>query len=246
MDRALEEVVARVTDQVAKSPDLQALLLVGSTARGDRSEGSDIDFLALMKNESPWSVAVRDGGRHSWMDPSGFQIEIGYASVRRVRERMRVEADAGMPWRLQLFTEGRLLAGGGTEYERLVAEAEERYQQGPPQLTDQQRHWEGFDAWCRLRRLDAARDADEAALLGFDLLQQLIRLACRLAGVWQARSKDALQRISEVDGEIARLARDFLGAHGMRERTQILHRIAERLADQHDLELSGDYKSAPS
>ena len=158
---------------------------------------------------------------------------------------MMVEADGGMPFRLQLFTEGRLLAGGGPEYERLVAEANERYQQGPPPLTDQNRRWEGFDAWCRLRRLDAAGAGDGAALLGFDLLQHLIKLAFRLSGVWQTRSKDAIRRLGEVDGEIARLARDFLGTHKGHERTQILHRIAERLADQHHLELTGDYKSAP-
>ena len=66
-----------------------------------------------------------------------------------------------------------------------------------------------------------------------------------MTGVWQARRKGTLPRLAEVDAEIVRLARGFLRARSVDERTQMLHGTAQRLADRHELELSGDYKSGP-
>ena len=75
----IDDTVARVRDRMTHVPGLAALILIGSTARGDRQKNSDIDIVALIYDDAPWPVRFRDGAarlsstptesRSNWRSP---------------------------------------------------------------------------------------------------------------------------------------------------------------------------------
>src|SRR4051794_26418792 len=97
----LEEEIQRVITRAHELEGVVGVMLTGSAARGDMDENSDFDFLVLIDDAVPWPVPFRDGGRETYLDRTGRQVEIGFSTIARTRAKMAEGAARGIPFRAQ-------------------------------------------------------------------------------------------------------------------------------------------------
>lgn len=91
-----DRIVAQRLDELRADPDVLAVLLTGSVARGDQRPDSDIDLFALLREGTPKRVW------ETWRE--GILVECTARTESRVRETL-----ASDPKESYRFTEGRIL-----------------------------------------------------------------------------------------------------------------------------------------
>lgn len=240
------EVAQRQVERYQNLRNLVAILLIGSTARLERTPSSDVDIACLIDPAEPWVADVRDGGRHATVDESGLHVEVLLTSCARVERRMLAAANDGSALtvsghRLESLIDGQLLYGGGPAYQSLADRARVRWNEGPPGMTEQNRRWVGFEVWKMLHLwVEGLASPSDRLRRGVALLDYLLDLAFRLERQWAPVQKHLLRRVADLDTALERLAQEYLAAP---ESTDRLRAVAEYLADKHELALSGEYKS---
>lgn len=239
----LDSMSADVTDTVVQRyrdvGGLATILMIGSNARGDQDPSSDIDFMCLFDGASGWTMDVRDGGRHAWSEASKH-VEVLFSSFDRVRRLMLHDADFGKPFRLECVVESRVLWGGGDDFDRLKEEASARLALGPPELSDRDLQWEGYEIWCWLERVVAWEDAAASSLRGYQLLERMLELTYALNGKWRPPEKHLLRDLSDIDVRVLSLARGFLAEPNATD----ISALGRHLASEYGVPLTGRYRSA--
>lgn len=237
--------LAEVQRRVDAARPLAGLLLVGSAARGEMREHSDIDFNALVLHPSPWALPVRDGGREVFFNREGRQVELAFMSLDYVRRRMVEQASRGRRAALDWAEDGIVFAGGGEEFQALRSEAQTILAKGPPEMSANDRAWEIYDTWNLLKDvIDSADEEALCALLAPAAFQQLVRLFFRMSRVWEPRPSAVLTAIARASPEFSDIAHQFLGASTSAS-IERLQNMAEWLSANFGFQFDVPYQSRP-
>ena len=196
--------------------DLVAVILVGSGARRALTPHSDLDLIALVKGQDEGQEIIRVADRF---------VEIRYRGQKAVEEEL-----PHAPRLPPLLRKGRVLfehEGVGT---RLLDRAQQRFRQGPPpiSLNDRIR----LKAAC-LHWLGKAEDLMEQPavaqyLLGI-FLEELLAVFFRLRGFWLTSPADMLRFVSSRDHAMGDLVSRFLTAATLSERLELGRQLADVL-----------------
>jgi uncharacterized protein len=94
MNRDAIIAVIRSEETALKRAGVKSLALVGSSARGDRSEASDVDVLIDVADESGFSLMDRIGVMHLLGDALSLPVDVSRRDTLNplVRERMVEDA----------------------------------------------------------------------------------------------------------------------------------------------------------
>lgn len=242
---AIEGTLTSVRERMAHVPGLAVLMLVGSTARGDRQKNSDIDFAALMLDEAPWPVPFRDGGRETFLDPDGVQVELAFTTLKRLRQRMLDEAAEGRRARCDWVEDARVLLGGGVEFEQLRAEGVRILAAGPPSLSESELSWNCYEIWNLLKDVeDCLAEPANAAQLARPAYDAMVRFSFRLHRAWGPRPKAVLSALQLVDPAFHLLASRFLLADRAGPYASLLA-MRRYLAGRFNLDFEAPYLSPP-
>ena len=233
------EIANAVVEKYRGIEGLSTVLLIGSNARGDQEDSSDVDFMCVFSDAVDWPMDVRDGGRHAWCEATKH-VEVLFATTDRIRRLMLRDADAGKPYRMECVVEGCVLFGGDSSFAELKKEAAKRLASGPPELTARDRQWEGYEIWCGLERVGGWEDSAVSSLRGYQLLQRMLLLTYALNRKWRPADKHLLRDLPDVDEKVFSLARSYLEQPNPVD----LRRMAHHLGTEHAIRLTGTYKSA--
>ncbi len=205
-----EQVLAHALSYVRgkRGADLLAVILVGSGARRAFTPNSDIDLIVLVKGRDEADDLVRVGER---------VIEILYRDYRTV------EADlAHVPRLPPLLRKARILYDTDAMAAKLLDKANQRFRQGPPPLT--------LNEKIRLRaehsrRLGKVQDllqypatAEYLLTLFFD---DIVEAAFQLRGLWPTAPADTLRFLASRDAALVNLLDRFLTAPTPAERLAV-------------------------
>ena len=239
----IDDTVARVRDRMTHVPGLAALILIGSTARGDRQKNSDIDIVALIYDNALWPVPFRDGGRETFVDADGVQVELAFTTLGRLRQRMIDEAAEGRRARCDWVEDAALLLGGGGEFEQLRAEGRQLLAQGPPPLSDSDIAWSCYEIWNLVKDVeDCLAEPACAAQLARAPYDAMLRFCFRLHQAWEPRAKAVLQALETVDPALYELASRFLVANAADHYAALLA-MQRHLAESFNLDFHAPYIS---
>jgi predicted nucleotidyltransferase len=241
---SLETAIERVLKRAESIPGLAAVLLTGSAARGELLPNSDYDFLVLIEDHARWPMAFRDGGRESYIDDEGRQVEIGFGSVKRARAKIAETVAVGVPIRAEALVEARVLLRRGDAIDVLLDEARSVLDAGPPAIEYQDLLWECYDVWNQMKDLiDVSSDDATAALIAAPLFEHLLRFYFRLERRWLPRPRAMMPALCDADPEYHALALAYVGSATAGERIATLQSMMDYLARRFDLTFEAAYVS---
>lgn len=244
-DISLERLAAGLVAEVRELPGVKGILLVGSAATGTSTPNSDYDFLVLMDDSAPWPMSFRDGGRRSWIEDDGRQVEVAYSTIGRFRRRSAEEAAGGSCLRWSELASSRMLWTADDVVAALIAESREAVAAGPPPMERQDVLWECFDLWNQLKDVqDRLEDPRVVQVISAPTFAQFIRFFFRLERRWQPRLRDALAELARVDSAFHTLCVDFLEARSPQAQHQALIRMSSHLSTRFGLTFEAAYTSA--
>ena len=241
---SLQDAIDRTVERAGEISGVVAVLLTGSAARDELMPHSDYDFLVLIDDDVPWPMPFRDGGREAYIGEDGRQVEIGFGTLRRSREKIAETTAQGVPFRAEALVEGRMLVRHGDAVGWLVAEARTILEAGPPPIERQDLLWECYEVWNEMKDLlDVAADEPTAALIAPPLFEHLLRFYFRLDGRWLPRPKAMMARLAEANPGYHALAVGYVGAASTDKRTAALRAMMADLARRFDLVFEAGYTS---
>jgi len=201
--------------------ELEALLLLGSRARGDVGEESDVDLVGVRSRGKP-------EGRYELMD--GVPVELVMVSWAGLASILEGERDAR--W-CQLVSQYRWAAplwdptGQASAFLERVARIA---QAGPPPLSPAEMDHLGFELRHGARILARTQTSAVQQLVAAELARTVAYAALRLAGVWPPSLKRLFPALETADPELALLCRSLLVLD--EPPAAIVDRIARHLASR--------------
>jgi hypothetical protein len=192
--------------------DLLGVLATGSRIHGTPGPTSDLDLHVLIAQPRRQRRNIVLGG---------LEIEMFINPPFQIR---RYFGDRGMDE--HMFTFGRALYDPHGVVAKLRAEAQARWQAGPPAATDIWLH--RYAPADLLRDLEdiAASDEATANLLIARIVDQLIESHYRLNRRWSVKLKRRLTDLTGWDARAGQLARAALGGGPLAERRAALDQLA--------------------
>lgn len=177
--------------------DLLAVILVGSATRRALTPHSDLDLIALVKGQDERHEIIRVGER---------LIEIRY------RGHKTVEEDLQQVLRLPpLLRKGRILFEHELVATKLLEKANQRFRQGPPPLSLNEKIRLKAECWHWLGKAEdlSHQPATASYLLGV-FTETLMDAFFRVRGYWPTAPADALRFIGSRDAAAGELLDRFL------------------------------------
>ncbi len=196
--------------------DLQAILLVGSGARRFITPHSDIDLIAVIKGEEEREEMIRIADR---------QVEIRYRGEKAIEQEIPYT-----PRLPPLLRKARVLFEHNAVGTKLVEKAAQRFRQGPPPSTLNEKI--RLKAQC-LHWLGKAQDLiDQPAtahyLLGI-LGDDMVHAFFRLRGLWLTSPSDTLRFISSRDSTMGNLLSQFMTAPTLDQKLYVGRQLTDFL-----------------
>ncbi|HUF54062.1 MAG TPA: nucleotidyltransferase domain-containing protein [Dehalococcoidia bacterium] len=232
---------------MTETPGVIGLLLVGSAARGEMSENSDWDFVAVIDDGVPWPKPFRDGGRESFQGPDGRQVEINYRTLSSLRGWTEEQAGQGVSAFAEMLGEGSPVGlqspavGALQDWARAILES------GPPPLASSDLAWRCYEIWNQVKDVEDTLTADEVT--SYYLAQApfwgLTTLLIRLSGTWLPRPKAVFARVRDLDPEFFEIAQSCAVATTAGARYRALSEMMSRLAERFGLDFAAYYTSPP-
>lgn len=186
-----------IVPELEATPGVLAVLFFGSAARGKVSPTSDIDLYAITE---------RDTQRHLGRRESGVMLEVSFASIAQMRERLERET----PIIVHAFATGRLLfdrSGGAATL--LCSEGAALWKQGPRRLTSSDVVRWRFHLTDRLYDLEGVPASTPGAiLLAAESVQTAIAAYCAAHQLWLPSARRAVDALSDHDAAFADLVRE--------------------------------------
>ncbi len=196
--------------------DLLAVILVGSGARRVLTPHSDVDLIAVLKGDDEKEEVIRIADR---------VVEIRYRG-QKVIERELPYAPRLPP----ILRKGRVLFELDATGTKLIDKAIQRFRQGPPPLTLNEKI--RMKAQC-LHWLGKAQDLEThpaaagylLALFADDALQAFFRLR----GFWLTSPADTVRFVMSRDSAVGEGLTQFLAASALAERLEFGRQLAEEI-----------------
>lgn len=212
----IEEILAHALSYVRgqRGGDLLAVILVGSGTRHSLTPHSDLDLIVLIKGQDEGQEIVRIADRF---------IDIRYRSLQAVEEEL-----ANAPRLPPLLRKGRVLFEHETVATKLLEKAHQRFRQGPPPTTLNEKirlkteclHWLG-------KAEDLARQPATAQYLLGIFLEDLLEAFFRLRRLWLTAPVDMLRFVASRDRTIGNLIDRFMTAATLAERLALGRQLAD-------------------
>jgi hypothetical protein len=243
-DASLDRIADQVVAWARTLGGVCGVLLAGSAATGEMTANSDYDFVVVIDDAAPWPLPFRDGGRQTWIEDDGRQVEVAYTTVARYRRRCAEEEAAGSCWRRQGVARSRVLHSRDGSVESLIEEARRIAAAPPEPMPHQDVLWECYDIWNQLKDIeDRLQDEQTVRLLAAPLFAQLIGFFFRLDARWKPRPRDMLRVLAETDSPLHELAAAFLAAPSAAALSDALWQIARYLAESFGVKFEAGYVS---
>lgn len=210
----LEAALPAAIERLRQTPGLLGALWCGSASRGEAQEGSDLDFHVLVSGDERW--------RNNFV-LAGVPVEVFHNPARKVRAMF--ENNDGDT--IAMFAEGKVVIPH-PELEKLILEARERWQAGPPAQppTD-------FERFAVLESvMDTRAQVHEpihVALVMFFLVRQVIPLLYRSRGWWEIQEKYWLRDLQSRAPDLAADLRTALSTPHPAQRQAAFEALALRL-----------------
>lgn len=214
LDAVLNTAVRYVRGQ--RGGDLVAVILVGSAVRRAFTSHSDVDLIAVLKGEEEKEEMVRIGDR---------LVEIRYRGYKNIEREL-----PSAPRLPPLLRKGRVLFEHEAAGTRLVEKGAQRFRQGPPPLTLNEKirlkanclHWLG--------KAEDLRSHPEAAQYLLTLfLEDAVHAFFRLRGLWLTSPSDTVRFVASRDAAVGEALARFLLAPSLGERVDHGRALAELL-----------------
>ncbi len=194
--------------------DLLAVLLVGSGARRVLTPHSDIDLIAVLKGDDEKEEVIRIADR---------LVEIRYRGQKMIERELPYA-----PRLPPILRKGRVLFELDATGTKLIDKAIQRFRQGPPPLTLNEKI--RVKAQC-LHWLGKAQDLESnpaaagyvLALFTDDALQAFFRLR----GFWLTSPADTVRFVMSREPAVGEGLTQFLAAPTLAERLDLGHRLAD-------------------
>lgn len=194
--------------------DLLAVILVGSGARRVLTSHSDVDLIAVLKGDDEKEEVIRIADR---------LVEIRYRGQRMVERELPYA-----PRLPPILRKGRVLFELEAAGTKLIDKANQRFRQGPPALTLNEKI--RVKAQC-LHWLGKAQDLEpHPAAAGYLLAlftDDAIQAFFRLRGFWLTSPADTVRFIVSRDQAVGEGLTRFLAAPTLAERFELGRRLAE-------------------
>lgn len=213
MDAALQEFRA----ELARDPEVRAVLLFGSHARGDPRPDSDVDLLVITRERTGRGVERR----------GGTTFELVYATEAGAVEFWAANRDDCVA----LWETARVLHDREGTVDRLRAAAERIRTEGKRELSDAAREHFEFDARDSIRAAAALTDSATASLVLHATVDRLTALVFDLAGEWTPPPKQRLPVIRAKDEMLHEGFVRFYGAESLAEKLPIAEDLVDRVFD---------------
>jgi predicted nucleotidyltransferase len=194
--------------------DLLAVILVGSGTRRSLTPHSDLDLIVLIKGQDEGQEIVRISDRF---------LDIRYRSHQAVEQEL-IQAPRLPP----LLRKGRVLFEHETAATRLLEKAHQRFRQGPPPATLNEKirlkteclHWLG-------KAEDLAHHPATAQYLLGIFLEDLLQAFFRMRRLWLTAPADMLRFVSSRDRAIGDLLERFVTVASLQERLGLARELVD-------------------
>lgn len=212
LDAVLSAALRHVRAQ--RGGDLLAVILVGSGARRVLTPHSDVDLIAVLKGEDEKEEVIRIAER---------MVEIRYRG-HKVIERELPHAPRLPP----ILRKGRVLFELEAAGTKLIDKAIQRFRQGPPPLTLNEKI--RLKTQC-LHWLGKARDLETHPATGGYLLalfaDDIVQAFFRLRGFWLTAPADTVRFVMARDPAVGEALTQFLAASTLAERLEFGRQLAD-------------------
>jgi len=194
--------------------------IFGSVARGEATEGSDLDVKVLVDEDTPCPNV-----NHPVI--GGVKLDISFVSLAQLRRD--TEAECARAVRVPMLAESRIVFDTTGVLAELRAWAR---QATPEQATSPDFQWLRFllyNAHDKVTRA-LARDAATALLEMHLGLAEVLDIDRRLRGRWEVSSKRLLPLLRAEDPPLAGMVADFVGTAAVAEKFRHWTAIVEHVA----------------
>ena len=191
---AAEAMAARVL--AARYPDADAVLLTGSTVRGEATPGSDLDLIVIY----PKLPRAR---RESFLFEA-MPVEVFVHDPETLAWSLKADVDAGKPGMHSMVADGRVLGPRPAGAEQLVARARAGLAAGPPPFKPEEVELYRYHISGHLDDLRDQRDPAEVVSIGAWLYLSLADFILRTRGRWAGTAKWIPRYLRALDPALER------------------------------------------
>ncbi len=212
LEQLLNQAVSYV--KAKRGGDLVAVILVGSGTRRSLTPHSDLDLIALIKGQDEGHEIVRISDR---------LIDIRYRGHQAVEQEL-VEAPRLPP----LLRKGRVLFEHESIGTLLLEKAHQRFRQGPPPATLNEKIRMKTDCLHWLGKAEdlVGQPATAQYLLGI-FLEDLLQACFRIRRLWLTSPADMLRFISSRDRAVGELLDRFIMETNLQARVGLARQLVD-------------------
>ncbi len=211
LDAVLSAALRHVRAQ--RGGDLLAVVLVGSGTRRVLTPHSDLDLIAVLKGEDEKEEVIRIADR---------EVEIRYRGQKVIERELPYAAR--LP---PILRKGRVLFELDATGTKLIDKAIQRFRQGPPPLTLNEKI--RLKAQC-LHWLGKAQDLEPHPVAGYLLAlftDDAVQAYFRLRGFWLTSPADTVRFVTSREPAVGESLTQFLAASTLAERLELGRRLAD-------------------
>ncbi len=204
----MKQIVESFLKELETNEDIRGLLIFGSYARGDQRPTSDVDVLAIVKEDAWRDVEERDGQ----------MFEMVYASFDLAKDfYSKNPNDAVQQW-----NDGKIIYDPDGVMEKLKKFIFGIRDKGREPLTKKQINHLKFEKEDKIRAAEYLHDSDPATanLYLQALCQELVELYFELNQQWTPAPKQRLPYMRRTNAEIAKYFDDLFLAKGFEKQLE--------------------------
>ncbi len=195
--RSVNAVARAYVEELAARPDVEAVILFGSQARGDSRPDSDVDLLVL----------VAEGYRRAWDERDGQAFELLFLSADVARDYLGQNLDTAA----EFWASAQILFEHDGRASRLRDQVQEMLAAGKPALDEGTLTSSRFNAEDQLRAAEglALHDAATASAVLHNKVLELTGSYFDVRQRWTPSLKRRVAEIANTDPELHALLTAF-------------------------------------